>query len=317
MEIGNGKTGVSRNQSWHLVRIGVAGLLLTASSLKCWQLATEPVIGTSLLDSRWLLMATVELELLFGLWLMANVWAKPTWAAALACFGLFTCVSLCKALSGYASCGCFGRVQVNPWYTGTLDLAIVFSLLRWRPSPASPLPPGAGEGGGPAVSFSIRRATAVLVIWFLIGIPAALAMGSYRPATLADAGDIIGGGKIVVLEPEKWVGKRFPLLGYIDIGDTLQEGNWIVVLYHRDCPKCREVIKNLRQIIRESGVHNAVLIEMTPYGNPTKTDLVECQVVCGRLSDTFQWFAKAPIILTLQSGRSRPNGLCIPTHKRG
>lgn len=75
----------------------MAAVLLTAAVLKAYQLATKPIIGTGLLDSRWLLMATVEFELFFGLWLLANIWAKPTWAAALACFGLFTVVSLCKA----------------------------------------------------------------------------------------------------------------------------------------------------------------------------------------------------------------------------
>ena len=110
---------------YDVLRIFVAAVLLTAAVLKAYQLATEPIIGTGLLDSRWLLMVTVEFELFFGIWLLANIWAKPTWAAALACFGVFTCVSLCKALSGHASCGCFGRVPVNPWYTGGLDLAVI------------------------------------------------------------------------------------------------------------------------------------------------------------------------------------------------
>ena len=85
---------------YDVVRILMAAVLLTAAVLKAYQLATEPIIGTGLLDSRWLLMATVEFELFFGLWLLANIWAKPTWAAALACFGLFTVVSLCKAHLG-------------------------------------------------------------------------------------------------------------------------------------------------------------------------------------------------------------------------
>jgi hypothetical protein len=38
------------NRGYHLVRIAVAGLLLTASVLKCWQLATEPIAGDSLLS---------------------------------------------------------------------------------------------------------------------------------------------------------------------------------------------------------------------------------------------------------------------------
>jgi hypothetical protein len=116
--------GLARGWSgYDVVRIVLGVLLLSAAGLKAHQLATEPVLSTGLLDSRWLLMATVEFELLFGLWLLGNIWPKPTWAAALACFGLFTCVSLYKALSGYATCGCFGRVSVNPWYTATLDLS--------------------------------------------------------------------------------------------------------------------------------------------------------------------------------------------------
>ena len=58
------------------VRVAVGILLLTAAGLKGYQLATEPLLGTGFLDSRWLLTMTVEFELLFGLWLLANIWPK-------------------------------------------------------------------------------------------------------------------------------------------------------------------------------------------------------------------------------------------------
>jgi hypothetical protein len=51
-----------------------------------------------------LLMATVEFELFFCIWLLAGTLPKPTWAATLCLFGLFTCTSLYKALSGHATC---------------------------------------------------------------------------------------------------------------------------------------------------------------------------------------------------------------------
>ena len=38
------------------------------------------------------------------------------------------------------------------------------------------------------------------------------------------------------------MGKRFPLLDYVDVGETLKDGKWLVVLYHHDCPKCMEEI---------------------------------------------------------------------------
>lgn len=304
MESATAIIGAVSNRGWHVVRLAVAALLLVAAVLKCWQLTTEPVIGNSWLDSRWLLMATVEFELFFGLWLLAGILPKPTWAAAVACFSLFTCVSLYKALSGHASCGCFGRVQVNPWFTSTLDLAIVASLLRWRPSSTSPLPPGEGKGEG-SQTLSLVPITAVLLLWLAAGLPAAYAMGSYSPTTLSDAGDIIGNAEIVVLEPEKWIGKRFPLLDYIDIGDKLKEGKWLVLLYHHNCPKCQETIKDLRQVIRPLGIQQVALVEMPPYGDSDGVaNSSGMQLVHGRLDDTRvkEWFAETPILLESHDG---------------
>jgi hypothetical protein len=150
----------------------LAAVLLTAAALKAYQLATEPVIGKGLLDSRWLLAAAVEFEIFASLWLLSNNVPALTWLATLGLFNLFTVISLYKALVGYSSCGCFGAAKIWPGYTAAADLAIVLSLLRWRPSdqqspvsvfrllwPFSTL----------HSSFSIRRASAVLVIWLLAG----------------------------------------------------------------------------------------------------------------------------------------------------
>lgn len=277
------------DRSWHLVRIALACVLLTASALKCWQLATEPATGTGLLESRPILMVTVEFELFFGFLLLANIWAKPSWALALACFGLFTCVSVCKALSGHASCGCFGRVSVNPWYTGILDLAVVVSLLRSRPKESY---------------FTTRRAIAVLVIWLLIGFPAAYAMARYTPTRLSDMEDILGKGKVVVLEPEKWIGKPFPLLDYIDIGAELREGEWGVLLYHHDCPQCREMMRDVPRITKETGVRQVCLLEMPPYGDlHVALDHMTRTIRLGKLDNKRDWFAATPILMVLKGGR--------------
>jgi hypothetical protein len=279
-------TAKTPNRGYHMVRIAVAGLLLTASVLKCWQLATEPIVGNGLLDSRWLLMATVEFELFFGIWLLANLWAKPTWAAALACFGLFTCVSLCKAISGHATCGCFGQVAVNPWYTGTLDLAIIALLLRWRPRGSF---------------FATRRAAVVVLLWLAIGLPAAYAMGSYTDTTLSDVGQIIGNGKIIVLEPEKWIGKRFPLLRHIDIGDRLREGKWLVLLYRNDCPECVKALQDVPKLAQRTDGRQLALVEIPPRGDDISAS--EAGVIRGRLSDDQTWLARTPIFLVLDNGR--------------
>ena len=50
---------------------------------------------------------------------------------------------------------------------------------------------------------------------------AAAAMASYTPTVLTAEGELIGESKIVVLEPETWVGGRFPLLGHVTVGEKL------------------------------------------------------------------------------------------------
>ena len=67
----------------------LGSLLLLAAGLKGYQLATEPIFETGLLDSRWFLIAVVEFELFFGLWLLSGVFPKPAWVAAVACFAAF------------------------------------------------------------------------------------------------------------------------------------------------------------------------------------------------------------------------------------
>jgi hypothetical protein len=249
-----------RLTGYDAVRVAVGILLLISAGLKGYQLASEPVLGTGFLDSRWLLTLAVEFELLFGLWLLANIWPKLSWATAVGCFSLFTCVSLYKALSGDATCGCFGQVPVNPWWTATLDLLVVFSLLRWQPK------------GQDWLSFThfkeIRlRTVAVLSIWLVLGLAAAFAVGNYTAATLSDVGDVVGDGRMVVLKPEAWLGKRFPLLDYIGTSDQLKQGKWFVLLYHHDCPRCRGAIGDLPHILSTLCARQVALIEFPPYGN--------------------------------------------------
>jgi hypothetical protein len=275
-------------------------ILLVAAVLKGYQLATQPVLGGGLLDSRWLLIGAVEFELFFGLWLLVGCWPKPTWAAALACFALFFCVSLYKALSGHASCGCFGQVPVNPWYTVMLDLTIVFALFHWRPEE---------QGGLSTIRFEQlpARVVGVLGCWFLLAVPAAIAMGGYRPASLSPAGDIASNTPIVLLEPETWVGKRFPLLAYVDIGDRLEKGQWLAVLYHHDCSKCQEAMRELKTVANQADGLQVALIEMPPYGEASR-GLSTPLFVMGRLQVVKEWFAQTPVALVLNEGQVMKTG---------
>ena len=286
-------------RGYDAVRIVLAIVLLAAAGLKAHQLATEPVVGSGLLHSRPLLIAAVEFELFFGLWLLAGIRPAQTRFAALCCFTLFAGVALWKALSGEALCGCFGRVPVNPWYTFALDTFFVVALFYSRPS----------LGRVPAeTSVRIRIRTAgVVVVWLAVGIPATIAMGSISAMTLVASGELVGNGSLVVLEPETWVGKPFPLLRHIDIGQLLAKGNWIVVLYHHDCSKCQKAIPKYEQLAcelssRGGGVRMA-MVEIPPYGGLGEIAR-DASSAClwGRLTDGREWFVATPVELTIETG---------------
>ncbi len=89
------------------MRLTVGLFLLLAAGLKAYDLATGPIQGAGILQSRWFLIGVVEFELLLGLWLLSGVFPAHAWAVSLGCFACFACVTLHKALSGETSCGCF------------------------------------------------------------------------------------------------------------------------------------------------------------------------------------------------------------------
>jgi hypothetical protein len=131
---------------------------------------------------------------------------------------------LFKALSGAASCGCFGSVHVNPWITlFAIDLPAVIALTVFRPR-------GLGLVDWPGMPrFAVSAVFAIAVLGVSTPI---LALN--EPAEVTS--------QYEVLEPETWVGKKLPILEHIDIGEKLSKGNWLILLYHHDCPDCIKAI---------------------------------------------------------------------------
>ena len=289
-------SGVGRWTGYDVVRVALGLVLLAAAALKAHQLATGPVAETNLLDSRWFLMIEVEFELLFGLWLLFGAYPRLTWAAALLLFTTFVAVSLFQIVSGEASCGCFGKVPVNPWYTFAFDAAAVLALLLCRPSARETL---AKTGA----RFPKPRALAVVALWLIAGIPAAIAMASYTPAAVDPSGDILGTDNLVVLEPEIWVGKPFPLVRHIDVGEPLAQGKWIVLLY----PGCREAMPHYvelsRYLAQKPDWPKIALIELPEHGHsPAPLERPTGSCLFGQLSPEREWFVTTPVELTLDQG---------------
>lgn len=188
----------SRFHAYDIMRWLVGVVLLTAAGMKGYELVTGPVAENGLPTLRWFLIVAVEVELALGLCLMGGVWKRQTWEAAVVSFAAFACITVYQAWQGGVSCGCFSRAEVDPRYTLVLDLALLASVMAGRPRlETSPT--------------RRHRAAVVLVALLGTGIPGAVAMASARSASVTDKGDILCNGCLVVLEPEGWVGKQFPL----------------------------------------------------------------------------------------------------------
>ncbi len=277
-----------------LIRLSLGGILLIAAALKAHQLSIEPTLETSLLTSRYFLVGIVEFEILLGLCLIAGVFYRAVWLISLACFALFACVSLYKALVGEATCGCFGSVQVNPWYTFALDSAAVFALIRWRPALARTMEPASERR-------PVSHYAPLVAVWLVVSLSAAWGMTRFEAATVSAKGDFIGDSEIVILEPETWVGKRFPLFDHIDIGSRLTKGGWVILLYHHDCSQCLEVLPEYEQLARKEPNKLVALVEVPPSVYNNDGGLIG-PVLHGRLHNTKEWFVQTPTEIRLSNG---------------
>lgn len=285
---------------YDVLRMLLAVLLLTAAALKAYQLSTSPILGSTLVTSRWFLIGLVQFELLFGVWLLSGVWPSLSWYVAIVCFAAFAPASLIKALSGDTSCGCFGRVAVNPWLMFALDVAAVVLLLCCFP--------GNRRSFLPMAAKSRRRGPALLVgAWFLLGVPVFAFLVYSSTVARSDVGIVVGGGRAVVLTPDRWVGKRFPLLGYIDTGTRLDRGDWLVVLYRSDCAKCRNelprYIEEASRAANERTGWRLSIVELPPFMSVTPSQTMGATpYVKGRLKDITYWRVEIPLEVRVRDG---------------
>ena len=300
-------------------------LLLTAAVLKGHELLTVPLANKDLWSWRPCLIFQVEFELALGIWLLSGVFKRLAWLAALTCFSLFCCVTLYKGLSGAASCGCFGRIHVNPWVTLlAVDLPAVALLLVMRP-----------RGVGAAVTYS-RTLVACLInlSWHagrravrqshshvrtsldrvLVGIVSVrvLATTAIITVVLGTAAPVLVlreppkvTARYEVLEPKTWVGKELPIAALIDIADRLRQGAWLLVFYHHDCRDCQRVLpqyeRTARDLAGNEDLLRVAMIAMPPYGEESGSDSSPC--VLGRMAASKEWFLATPVTVLIEQGK--------------
>ena len=268
----------------------IAGIvLIVATALKVQQLLTEPIISEGFWESWEFFLIQIPLELGLGIWLICGLFRKAAWLLGLIAFGGFIGVTLYKGIIGAESCGCFGTVHVNPWITlSVVDIPIFILFAIFRPKGLKLFPPPWPK----AVHF------------FAIAIPTFILLPTLEYVLVANKPPIAS-DKYEVLEVKQWAGQRWYLLDYIDIGERLQTGEWVVLMYHNDCPDCRLAIPEYEKMYNDLKGNdiNMAFIEMPPYGDENQQLVGDnSKADRGSLSQSKKWFVQTPVIVVLNNG---------------
>jgi len=292
-------------RGWVVLRFVVATIILTAAGLKAHQLATVPSLGEGLFHARWFNILVVEFELFFGIWLLFGLLPKLTWLATFACFSVFALVSLYKALSGEASCGCFGMATVNPWLTTVFDLVIIGVLFRFRPVDVILHWRDVLKIEKARLSKNRMSIMAVAVLWLLVAIPVTYSIMSLDTVILEQNQEDLA-GKSVTLEPMNWIGKPFPLNDLLDT-DVLPKDwgvdKWTVLLHNGNCLVCESLLHELAEKADSVNFDRLAVIEV-PGGMAVELPAIvrkSSGLVCS-LRRSSAWFVPSPIALTIENG---------------
>ncbi len=284
----------------------VAGLVfIVAAALKTHQLLTEPVVSEGFWESWAFFLIQIPLEFGLGIWLVSGLFRKAAWLISVMAFAAFIAVTLQKGLMGLESCGCFGKVVVNPWVTLlAVDTPFFLLLLFFRPKGEKLLPlpwPSAKHFWGVAVPAFVFLAIIVPVLIL------------NKPPDKTD--------KYEVVRPQEWtkqvaVGKQtalqqpkelWPMLRHIDIADSLRSDIVVVLLYRSECEDCHEAIPFYDQMARDMAGENSIrfaFVEVPPYASE-KDKIIPDNTPCltGKLDSSKQWLnIKTPLVVAVMNG---------------
>jgi Protein of unknown function (DUF1573) len=119
--------------SYSLVAKALAVLVVAAAVLKLQGLGEGPVSASGVFSAPEFQMAIIEFEAILAVWLFSGKYPVGSWLMASVVFVCFAVVSASQGLIGQTSCGCFGRLTVNPWQAFVLDLVVLAALAIGRP----------------------------------------------------------------------------------------------------------------------------------------------------------------------------------------
>lgn len=216
-------------------------------------------------------IVTAVAEVLLGLWLLACVRPVAARCAAGSCFMAFLAVSLAKALAGESSCGCFGRLAVDPWLTAGFDAAVVACLGMTLP----------------LRSLTVRWTTAC----FAVAIAACVGGVTHLVSVAPRHGEVAA----EPIDPRSWLGRPFDDSAVQWQRGKIDEGEWYVAFSRSECATCRQEIERLREVVSR-----------TQEGPAASVAVIEASsgeaVGDGRLRPGSRLAAPTPLILRVRDG---------------
>jgi hypothetical protein len=284
-----------------IVMVTAGLVLIVATVLKIHHLLTEPIISKGFWESWEFFLIQIPLELGLGIWLVCGLFKKAAWVVSVLSFGLFIVVTLQKGLIGAESCGCFGRVHVNPWVTlSVFDIPLFLGLVIFRPRGYKLLPPpwpSAKHFFGVAIPTFIVIGAIIPVLIF------------NKPPDRTDKYEVIRPKEWIKKEPpgEKQISEEWSMLKYIDIADSLRSDIAIVVFYNTECDVCDDAIPLYDQMSRDmAGDRDSIqfaFIEIPPYASE-KDSIVPVDTPClrGKLDSGKAWYIQTPLVVVIQDG---------------
>ena len=278
-----------------LARWAAGGLLLAAAYLKWRQAYDLADFGGFGPLAKWSTILLVAGEVVFAFWLLCGVLVPATKWLAVGVFSAFALYNAHRWLGGYATCGCFGAVKIDPRVTMGIDAAVAGLFLL---SAAPPLR---------ALHWKVERRVLLVAsaVPLLLAIPAAATLAAVSPPTLTADGLAGQAGGLVRLEPSEWVGRRLPLLPYIEgVAADVGRGEWQVVLMHPDCGHCADALPALVEEARTSA-RPVLLLNVTRQPDAAAVRRAATEVpnlYAGRLDPAYLWSAATPQFLSVSDG---------------
>lgn len=274
----------------------VGSLLVLAAGLKSWQVANSPGLLVYSSYSDFFHIVQIGIEFAVGIMALLGVnWAQVR-ALATGLFTAFAIYSFVLAIRGVNSCGCFGAVEVSPWWTFCVDLAVVVGLMgeKWL------------EVKQLDLNVSLRSCfheKRVKHVWLLAICSVAWVLflasvmhlrpmqNAYNPIFQAVANRTI-------LTPESWINQSFPLKDMIDV--DLSKGDWIVLLHRQDCLDCQIAVPQYEELSHKLRTASIALLEVPSSKSAENSMYFSCTF--GRLSPDREWFVQTPVEIRIRDG---------------